>query len=391
MFGALAGGLPIRLTSVDPIHGWSATQHAAMCSSVVSAWRSLPLAVMTVTVGSSSVSLVSYNGRNGSGAAHAPDLTWTSSTQPCLAVWENSYENDFNEIVSWSIRHGMVKASFNTSQKDVAVRQIPSNTNSVDVVIESAPTTPYDLTIVVYGDWGNNRSIGDYGGDLYKKDNDSESFMPYAAQWYREIQNVRGSAYTQKPYTIVDAENIAISRFMAAVFSRTPEKYSANAVPSNSSERLGYWAEVLGVSGYGEDPDWLIRKRCSSHMKASTGATIASLTTAVSELLGEAFVGIDTYYGTDLDNPPNPTFWPGGSQDGGGLSIGGYTWTSRRSHIRVNVVEPPGMTRTEFLNLMDIQLYQLLDRMLPAWVTWNWSVGSDGFVVGVDKIGIDGI
>jgi hypothetical protein len=243
----------------------------------------------------------------------------------------------------------------------------------------------------VYGNYGHNRNIGDYGGDLNKTDNTSEAFIPYAAQWYREIHAVRGSAYSTKPYTIVDAENVALSRYMGAVFSRTPEKYSANANPSHSSERLDYWADVLGVTRENDDPDWVIRNRCAAHLKAYPGATIDNVTSSVSALLGEAFVDIHTYYGTDLDNPPVPTFWPGGASDGGTLSIGGYTWLSRRSHIRISVVEPPGMTRTEFLNLMNDQLYQLLDRMLPAWVTWNWSVGDDGFIIGTDQIGIDSI
>ncbi len=390
MFGAFAP-LPIRLTSVDPIHGWSASQHAAMCSSVVSGWRTLPLAVMTVQVNASSVELVSYNGRNGSGSTHAPTLTWTSATQPCLATWENSYENDFQETVAWSIRHGVTKALWSGAQKDTAIRQIPAATNSVDIVIEGTPTTPYKISIVVYGNWGSNRNIGDYGGDLYKTDNSSESFEPYAAQWYREIHAVRGSAYTTSPYSIVDAENVAASRFMSGVFSRTPEKYSANASPAHATERLNYWVELLGVTKQSDEPDWLVRNRCAAHLKSAAGATIGNVTSSVSDLLGNAFVDLDTYYGTDLDNPPTPTFWPGGLSDGGAFSIGGYTWLSRRAHIRISVVEPPGMTRTEFLNLMNVQMYQLLDRMLPAWVTWNWSVGDDGFIIGVDQIGINSI
>ncbi len=402
MFG-LFSPCPIRLTSLDSIHGWSAAQHARMCADVVAAWRSLPLAVMTVQVNASDAQLISYNGRNGSGASHAPPITWTSATQPCSVTWENSYGDTVNPVnnsnifssdtrlASWSIRHAIVKAHWSGSQKDTAIRQIPSDTNTVDVVIEATPITPYLITIVVYGDWGDNRDIGDYGGDLEKTDNNSESVEPYAAQWYREVQAMRGSAYSKNAYSIVDAENVAISRYMSAVFSRTPEKYSANATPARSDERINYWTEVLGVPNGPSDPSYLLRRRCSAHYKAAVGPSLANVTTAISDLLGPVFVGLDTYAGLDLDNPPAPTFWPAGSSDGGAFSIGGPTWFSRRSHIRVSVVETPGITRTEFLQLMNVQLYQLLDRMLPTWVTWNWSVGSDGFTIGVDQIGIDSI
>ncbi len=390
MFGALAY-LPIRLTSVDPIHGWSAAKHARMCSDVVAAWRTLPLAVMTVQVNASSVQLLSYNGRNGSGTTFAPTLTWTSATQPCLAVWENSYINEFETIEPWSIRHGIARVEWSGAQKDAALRVVPGSTNSTDLIVEATPTTPYRITIVVYGNWGEQRQIGDYGGDLNKVDNTSEAVVPYAAQWYEEIHANRGSAYSQKPYSIVDAENIAMARFLSGVFSRTPEKYSANATPAHSTERLDYWVNVLGIPRKDTDQDWLLRQRATAHYKAALGPTIGNLRNSLTELLGSAFIDIHTYYGTDLDNPPTPTFWNDGPNDGGAYSIGGHTWFSRRSHIRIEVVEPPGMTRADFLQLMNVQLYQLLDRMLPAWVTWNWSVGSDGFMIGVDQIGIDGI
>lgn len=390
MFGLFAP-CPIRLTAVDSVHGWSSRQHARMCADVSASWRTLPLAVMTVQVNASSVQLIAYNGRNGSGTAHAPALTWTSSTRPCLAVWANSYENDFEEIVSWSIRHAISKVHWSGSQKDCALRQVPSATNSVDLIIEATPTTPYNITIVVYGNYGNDRQIGDYGGDTEKTDNESEAVEPYAAQWYRELHASRGSAYTTKPYGLVDVENIALSRIMSGIFSRTPEKYSANATPAHAAERLAYWVNVLGVPNNPDDPEYVLRQRCAAHFKSALGPSLANVNTAISELLGDAFVGIDVHKGTDLDNPPVPTFWPAGADDGGTYSIGGHTWFSRRAHIRINVIQPSGVGLTQFRQLMDVQLFQLLDRILPAWVTWNWSVGSDGFMIGVDQIGIDAI
>lgn len=390
MFGAFAY-LPIRLTSLNPLCGWSASQHSRMVSDLVSGWRSLPLAVMTVQVNSSSATLLSYNGRNGSGTAHAPSITYTSSTHPCTITWENSYEDELENISSWSIKHGVASIEYAGSKKAAAISSVPGSTNKVDLVVEAGATTPYRVTIVVYGSWGNDRQIGDYDGDPNKTDNVSEAEEPYAAQWYREIRASRGNAYTDKEYTLVDYENIAASRLMGAIFSRTPEKYSANSTPAHATERLGYWVNVLGIPSNPNEPDWLLRSRAAAHFRAAIGPTLANVNNAVSSLLGPAFVGIDTYLENDLENPPFPTLWPGGTNDGGTLSIGGYTWLSRRAHLRIQVQEPPGMTRADFLNLMNVQLFQLLDRMLPSWATWNWSVGSDGFLIGIDQIGIDAI
>ncbi len=390
MFGAFSP-CPIRLTSVDSIHGWSASQHARMCSDLVSAWRTLPLAILTVQVNASSVQLVAYNGRNGSGFSFAPTLTWTSATQPCKAVWENYYTDEFDINQPWSIKQSIASIEWSGAVKDCAIRNIPGSSNTVDIVVEATPTTPYYITIVVYGTFGPDRQIGDYGGDLNKSDNTTECFVPYAAQWYQEMQESRGSAYTKLPYTIVDCENIAIARVMSAVFSRTPEKYSANATPSGATERLNYWVKVLGVPNKPNEPDWLLRQRCVAHYKAAVSNSLPNIDNAIRDLLGQAYVGLETYYGADLESPPSPTFWPGGSGDGGTFSIGGYTWLSRRAHLRVNVTKPPGLTDSEFLNLMDVQLFQLMDRMIPAKCTWNWSVGSDGFIIDLDKIGIDAV
>lgn len=390
MFGLFAP-CPIRLTAVDPVHGWSASQHARICSDVVAGWRTLPLAVMTVQVNASSVELISYNGRNGSGSEHAPTLTYANAIQPCFASWDNAYENEFEEFESWAIRHGKASIEYSGSKKDTCITQTLSSVNSVSVLVEGTPTTPYYITIVVYGSWGKDRQIGNYGGDLSKKDNITEAFEPYAAQWYREIRSNRGSAYTDKPLTLVDYENVALSRYFSAIFSRTPEKYSANALPGNSTERLNYWVNALGIPHNSDEPDWILRQRAAAHYKAALGPTLSNVTAAVSDLLGSAFVDIQTYHDGDLENPPSPTFWPSGDVGDPSYSIGGYTWLSRRAHIRINVTDPPGMPQSDFLQLMNVQLHQLLDRMLPAWVTWNWSVGSDGFIIGIDKIGIDAL
>lgn len=390
MFGAFAP-LPLRLTAASATEGWASVQHARLAADVVSAWRSSPLAVMTVEVGASSVSLVSYHGRNGSGSAYAPTLTYTSATQPCLAVWDRIYDDALEAPEPWVIRHADAELQWSGSGAvGCSQRQLPADINGVDLVVSAGVTTPYRVTIEVYGDWGSRRDIGLYGGDLEKTDCATET-IPYAAQWYREIRATRGSAYTKQPLTIVDFENVAIARMMAASFSRNSEKLVANSLPSGADEKLEYWAEVLAIPRKPDDPHWLVRQRAATHYRAAIGPTLENVTSALEALLGDAFVQIHVYEGTDLDNPPSPTLWVGGVLSGSDLSIGGLTWLSRRAHLRIEVQQPPGVSLPEFLQLMNVQMFQLLDRMLPAWVTWNYSQGSDGFVVGVDLIGLDAI
>ena len=347
---------------------------------------------MTVEVGASSVTLVSYHGRNGIGSDYAPTLTYTSSTQPCKAVWEPTYENALGVQETWAVRHVDADVQWSGSGAvGCSVRQAPQLINGADIVVSAGITTPYRLVIEVFGEWGDNRNIGDYGGDLEKRNNATEAVIPYAAQWWREMHAARGSAYTTKPFTLVDFENLGIARMMSACFSRNAEKLAANAVPAHADERLGYWVNVLGVPHSINDPQWVLRERCAAHYEAAVAPTVSQVESALRRLLGATFVAVHAFEGTDLDNPPDPTYWPDGQHGPTSYSIGGPTWMTRRCHLRIEVEQQSGTSIAEFLQLMNVQMFQLLDRMLPAWVTWNWSQGSDGFRVGVDRIGIDAV
>lgn len=391
MFGAFAP-LPLRLTAHSSTDGWTAGQQSRLANDLVAAWRSLPLAVMTVEVGASSVSLVSYHGRNGAGSVYAPELTYTSATQPCSAVWEHSYDDDLELPQTWVVRTGSAELEWSGSGAvGCSVRQIPGDINGIDLVVSAGVTTPYRVTIDVFGDWGTPRNIGDYAGDVAKENCSSEEQIPYAAQWYHAIRSARGSAYSKLPLTIVDFENVAISRMMATAFSRNAEKLVSNSIPGRADEKLDYWVEVLGIPTKPDDPKWMIRQRCRTHYEAALGPTPEAISAALTNLLGDAFVQLHVYEGDDLDTPPIPTYWPAGAHGDSAYTVGGVPWASRRSLLRVEVLQPPGMQLSEFLQLMDVQMFELLDRMLPAWVDWTWSEGSDGFRVGVDRIGVDGL
>jgi hypothetical protein len=238
--------------------------------------------------------------------------------------------------------------------------------------------------------WSRDASIGDYGGELLKEDCTAEADEPYAAMWLRELHAMRGSAYTTKAGTLVDAENVAIARYFGSVFSRTPEKFRANATPARADERIPYWATVLAVPNKPTDPTWLVRKRCAAHFKAAQDQTLDNVTAAVSDLLGDAFVEVHTYEGTDLDTPPTNTYWPGVNPGDPTFSLGGGAWMSPRSHVWIETAIPAGMSVSDYQALIRVQLNALLDPWLPAHATFSAGVGT-GFIVGVDRIGIDSL
>jgi hypothetical protein len=238
--------------------------------------------------------------------------------------------------------------------------------------------------------WSREAAIGDYDGATDKEDSLYEGEEPYAAMHLRSLHDMRGSAYTTERSTLVDAENVALARHFAAVWSRNPEKLRANAIPARADERLPYWAKALAIPSRPSDPRWRIRQLCASHFSAASTPTIGNVKAAVAALLGDAFVDVRVTLGPDLATPPSNTYWPGINPGPASYDMGGGTWTAKRSHVFVEVRQPVGMPDSDFRELMDVQLFQLLDRWLPAHATFNWAT-SDGFRLGVSRLGFDGL
>jgi hypothetical protein len=242
--------------------------------------------------------------------------------------------------------------------------------------------------------WSREAAIGDYDGSLTKEDNVTEATIPYAGQWYRELHAMRGSAYTQKPLTLVDAENIAIARMSAAVWSRTPEKIRANATPLRCDEKLEYWVAVLGLPNRLGEQRWQLRDRAAAHYKAVNGPTLQNVIASLDSLLGEALVDVTHQEGVDLATPPTQTFWPVINPGDASYSLGKGAWMSERCHVYVETAIPSGMSDGDFLHLMNVEMFTLLDSMLPVWATFGWagtSGSGSGFFLDISRLDFDGL
>lgn len=251
------------------------------------------------------------------------------------------------------------------------------------------PTTPTGKPA-----WSREAAIGDYDGSLAKEASITEALIPYADQVYRELHAMRGSAYTTKPRTLVDAENIAIARMFGAVWYRTPEKVRANATPLRCDEKLEYWVEVLGIPERPNEQRWQLRDRAAAHYQAVNGPTMGNITSSLAALLGDAFVQATHQEGVDLDTPPTQTFWPGVNPGDSTYSLGRGAWMSERCHLAIETQIPAGMSDGNFLHLMNIDMFALLDTLLPAWATWGWAVSTNGelgFFLDISRLDFDGL
>ena len=244
-------------------------------------------------------------------------------------------------------------------------------------------------TAIPHGEplWGRVPRISDYDGSTDKLNSTSEGDRPYSASFYTELRdNLRGSAFSKSDDTLVHVENVAISRLFASLI-RAGDKVRNNAIPSTSDERLEEWIQTLNVVVRTQDSRQARREACAAQYQVAPGPTRQVVDDAVETLLGDLFVKVHRWDGADLDNPPDPTYWPTVDPGPAAFDLGGGAWLSARSHLVVEVTYPNGMTLSDYYYLVDAQLFRLLNRILPAYVTFDWATNvDDGFILDVDLL-----
>ena len=239
--------------------------------------------------------------------------------------------------------------------------------------------------------WSREAAIGDYGGALDKRECSSEKDGPPAWLWYRELVALQGSAYSsQIGGTLVHARRLAVARMLAFICNRAPEMAAANSTPATADDGLPYWVKVLGLPSQASDQKWQTRQRAAVHYKIQSGITLEDIETGIDDLIGDAFVDASFSTSGDLSAPPTITYWPGINPGPADYDLGGGTWLSERSHLFVEVQQPAGLSDIDYRNLINVQLYTLLDRMLPAHVTFSAAEG-DGFVLSEDQLDFAGV
>lgn len=366
MFGALGGMLPLRLGG-SATNGWSASQHARLVADLIACKRTMPIASWRYNETTDTIS--DFIGWEGAGPSFAPTTSGSGTGSVTFSWSDRGFADPYDPSVTRAM-HVRAATVLATDVNDVTLAfELQANGITVNAEDEFGAHSGGIYSVTLFGAVGDsNRSeIGDYGGALDKRDNETESKQPYAARVLSELRRSRGTAYTTRPGTLVHVENVALARLISWGAFRLPEKVRANALPGTSDEKLDYWIEVLGIVNRTDDTTAQLRLRAESHYRAVTGNSFAAVQAALETLFGDAlaFVGLST--GATLSSPPIDTYWVGGSAGDPTRDLGGGNWESTRSLLSVIVVVPSGADYSGLISEATV----MLDRMLPAWMTFQ--------------------
>lgn len=221
----------------------------------------------------------------------------------------------------------------------------------------------------------------------------------YQEQFLAQIKAALGSLFTQENVSLVGAENIADAHTFAAV-AHAADALTWQTVPATSSDSLLAWAERLGVPVRPTDTASAIREMCVAKYQAQGGNTLTNINDSVSEILKTALVKIHYFYGSTLSNEPYQTRWKAGTAGLAINDLGGMAgdpnppqhangaWHSVRCHLLIEAQQPNSLSFDEFLYVLNVRLFDLLDQMLPAYATFDWTLGPNwaGFIIGESQI-----
>lgn len=242
--------------------------------------------------------------------------------------------------------------------------------------------------------WSRVAAIGDYDGATDKIASSTEGEVPYAWQWYQDYTAMLGSGFSQARAGIVHARKLALARSEAAR-SRAAERFLANCIPETSDELLPQWAQILRISTAGQ-PSWLVRQKCAAKFAAVRGSSAVDVDATLTELLGSAYIQSIRLNTDPLSTPPDPTFWPGVNNGPSVYSLGGGTWFSKRAQLVVQLTRPSQADLGQFLRLVNVDLFAVLDDLLPATATFTWTIFdkasvSAGFLLDVSRLDLTGL
>jgi hypothetical protein len=165
------------------------------------------------------------------------------------------------------------------------------------------------------------------------------------------------------------------------------ERLKNQAIPLRMLEALTTWEEATrSFPGAGDSANTR-RRRVAAKLRGIAGNTLADITETCEAALGDNFVTIHT-----VDSADEIVFWPNAPAISGVTSAPGppgYEWCTNRCRLWIELTSA-GTSDGEFLT-RQASAYNAVNAILPAWMNFVFFIDTGGFLVGVSKLGIDGL
>lgn len=191
-------------------------------------------------------------------------------------------------------------------------------------------------------------------------------------QYIRAIKASYGTSIdTDQP--VREVEIIALAKMVGDV-DQIFRRQQNETVPDTSVIGLVDWAKRLGVKVLPDDSDQDTRNACAAKYRASAGNNLTAIYNALDSLLGEYLIELNIVDGVLAQAE---TFWAGVNPGNPLIDLGGDAvgqWSSARSHLLIVVSPIPGKSIEQLQQILDTKMFNILDVMLPSWVTWDYQI-----------------
>lgn len=214
-------------------------------------------------------------------------------------------------------------------------------------------------------------SFGAYGGFPLKLGGTRD--MPLRVEHQALISALEAGYDPADPVHAI--ETFAQARGVHMVWS-AGKRLSNQAIPEKMLEMLPVWEGILGLTPAPGTSDFARRAAVAARMRGLLNNALPDIEEVCAKVMGSNYEAVVT-----VDPALVTAYWPGGIP-----GPPGFEWCSNTATIGVRV-NKNGLDDAGFLAKV-ARLRDQLDKLLPAWMTYNIGVGSD-FVVGVSIVGQD--
>lgn len=178
------------------------------------------------------------------------------------------------------------------------------------------------------------------------------------------LVNALSPAYSTEESSASASELLAYAQLIAAIWAANERSFNQE-IPTRMLEMLPTWEEICRLRPDVRDTDVARRNAVAARLLGFARNTIVDIQSAIQALLGTNFDAI-----VNVDPSNEIVYWPG-------VNPGppGFEWSTNKAILCVRMTTN-NLSDADFLIKRE-NLANLLDTILPAWMTYSMGVCSE--------------